>query len=299
MINKVYIIWWWVTRFIIDPQKMKKVEEDFLSWKIKHNTYDLMLSKGFIDLYWKENVLNCQVRWKWEYKNILWHKWFVWNYFWLFKELWINRKHSLFFFNWMYPWVLIYSLIPWAYKACRRHALIWPYKKCENKIKRVLLFLIQIFFQFFIDTIFYVNEPEKKELKKYHFLWNKYFLPIPINISFRSHDTIKKLEKNKLIISSTGSICKRKNQKLILEAIAKIRNIKPELEIHLNLIGWSMLYHGLGADTYGNKIRNFLKYHNINHVYFKGHISAEELKKVYWETDVFIQASFETVKNSV
>lgn len=287
MVKKIYIIWGF-GYFEINRHEMSIIENDFLSWKLKNSVYGYAFTKYFIDKFWKDNVINCLVRWKWEYKNILWYKGYWKNHWWLIKELRINRKESFVMFHWMYPWVLLYSLLPAKHKAWWRHAIIWPYDKSESKTKWIAFYLIQKFFQKFMNTIFYVNKTEEIELDSYLYHGNKYFLPIPINTEFWNIDEkiIQQDKKEKQItISCTGSICKRKNQKIILDAVKKINKIKPDLQLFVNFI-WPELDH------YWSEIREFIKNNQMSHIYFKWKITAQEIKDIYTKTDIYIQPSF-------
>lgn len=280
MIKKVFIIWWW-NKTDINDDEYKLLESDFLEWNIKNQSYGLMITKAFIDEFWKDNVINCLVKGKWEYRNIFWYKGYRWKFFVLLKELWKNRKESIFMFHGMYPRILIYSLIPTKHKCRRRHAIIWPYNKCENKVKWIMLWLIQKVFQNFMDTIFYVNDNEKKELINYKYKWNIFFLPIPINTEFWYLKKENVNQKKNIIISSTWSICNRKNQKIIVEAIKLVN--KSERNIHVNIIWPGM------EKEYTTQIKTLSKWFNIN---FNGNKSARELREIYKNTDIYIQASF-------
>ena len=282
MIKKVYIIWWWAYYNDIDDG-FWKVESEFLSWNIKNQSYELMITKWFIDKYWKENVKNCRIRASWEYKNIFRWKWYSWKYLELFKELWKDRKHSIIMFHWVYPRVLMYALIPARHKCLWRHLIIWPYNRCEKKFKRIILWLIQKFCSCIIDTIFYVNDYEKKELIKYKYRWNKFFLPIPINTDFRKQTNNDKKSKKIFHIASTWVILPRKNQKIIVEAIKLIKEKNPNIDFEIDLI-WvneDLNYKRLIEENSTN-----LK---VRFIWFK---TADELKGIYKTTDIYIQASF-------
>lgn len=281
MTKKVYIIWWWAYNEIFD-QNFWKIESDFLSWNIKNQTYELMITKWFIDKYWQDNVKNCRVRWKWEYKNIFRYKWYHWKYIELFKELWKNRKESIFMFHWMYPQILMFALIPAKHKCLRRHTIIWPYNKRENKIKRIVLWIIQKFCWYFIDTIFYVNENEKKELIKYKYKWNKFFLPIPINTEFWKQEP-EHHNTSYIHITSTWLICRRKNQKIIIDALKIIKESNPNLDFKIDLI-WRDLNL-----NYKNLLQK--DYNNLS-IHFWWRQTANQLKEIYKTTDIYIQASF-------
>lgn len=281
MIKKVYIIWWWAYNEKFD-QNFWKIESDFLSWNTKNQTYELMITKWFIDRYWKDNVINCRVRWEWEYKNIFRYRWFRWKYIKLFKELWENRKESIIMFHWIYPLVLMYSLIHAKHKCRRRHAIIWPYKKCENKFKRIALRLIQKFFWNFIDTIFYVNDTEKKELIKYNYKWNVFFLPIPINTEFWKQEP-EHNNKSTINITSTWSICYRKNQKIIVDAINIIKKKNHNLKFEIELIWWDLDLN------YKNLLQKNSNKLSLNLRWWQ---TANQLKEIYKTSDIYIQASF-------
>ena len=281
MIKKVYIIWWWAYNENFD-QNLWKTESDFLTWKIKNQSYELMITKWFIDKYWKDNVINCRVRWTWEYKNIFRYKWYHRKQLKLFKELRKNRKESLFMFHWIYPQVLIYALIPSIHKCRRRHAIIWQYNKCESKLKWIILRFIQKIFWHLIDTIFYVNENEKKELINYKYKWNIFFLPIPINTKFWEQKH-KQSNKSVIHIASTWSICHRKNQRIIVDAVNIINKNNPDLNFEINLIGRAidLKYKSLLQNDSNNIIVNL-----------RWSKTADELKEIYKTTDIYIQASF-------
>ena len=207
----------------INTHWFQEIEADYLSWKIKNSTYWLDIAKFFIRKYGKDNVVNCLVKWEWEYKNILWYKWYAWKRIELFSEIFKNRKNSLIVFHWFYPQILMYALIPAFSKAWWRHGIIWSYSKMNNNIKWIVLFLIQIFFQAFIDTIFYVNKNERDEILSYKYKWLTFFLPIPIQTIFwRNVKREKILDKLNLEITSVWTVCFRKNQAVILKAIKKL-----------------------------------------------------------------------------
>lgn len=285
MLNKVYIIWWWHKQ-IIEENYFKNLESEYISWKIKNSTYWLDITNFFITQYWKDNVINCLIKWKWEYKNIFWYKWYDWNHFELIKELWKNRKNSLVVFHWIYPRILIYSLIPTKHKAWWRHAIIWPYKKINNKIKWIIFYVIQKFFQIFIDTIFYVNETEKNELIRYKYKWNMYFLPIPINTFFWKQWVEKRktnINKKIITISCIWTVCIRKNQELILKAVNKLKN---NFIFKINII-WPW------DEEYTYKLKEYIKEKNLKWVVFYWLIDAQKIKDILDDTDIYIQPSFQ------
>lgn len=288
MIKKVYIILQGIPNESIS-ETIWKIESNFLSWKMKNSVYEYMLEKAFIDKYWKDNVVSCRLMWKWEYKNIFRHKCYNWNFFMLFRELRKNRKNSIFMFHGvMFPWLLFYALIPAAHKCRWRHTIIWPYNKSENKLKWIALWIIQKFFQNFIDTIFCVNDNEVKELMNYKYKWNKFFLPIPINTEFwKKHYIDADLkccdDKDIYHITCTGAICIRKNQKIILDAINLLKVRSPHLKFEVDLIG----------RTTDDKYKNFLDgYTSILKINIPWGKTASDLKQIYKKTDIYIQPSF-------
>jgi len=283
MIKKIYIIWWWGYTKI--NNKYKELESDFLSWKTKNNAYWLMITKKFIDVYGKDNVINCMIKWEWEYKNILRYKWYYKKSRRLLRELRKNRKNALFIFHWMYPKILLYALIQSKHKARRRHAIIWPYNRSESKLKWIIFYLIQNIFQRFMNTIFCVNNTEKKELVRYWYKGNKHFLPIPINIDFRKINRKSNKKTENITISCTWSICKRKNQIIIIEAAIIIKNINPKIKITINLM-WPEI------DNHWEEIRKLIKDTWISDIHLKGQMAADKIKNVYKNTDIYIQPSF-------
>ncbi len=282
-IKKVYIIWWsWYID--INNHNFQEEEADYLSWKMKNSTYWFDITKFFIDKYWKDNVINCLIKWEWEYKNIFWYKWYFWNNLSLIKELWNNRKNSLVIFHWLYPWLLIYSLIPTKHKTWWRHAIIWPYSKIDNKIKRIALWFIQNFFQLFIDTIFYVNDNEKKELEKYKYNWSIFFLPIPIKTDFwKMTKRMNLFNINNVVLTIVWSVCTRKNQEIILKSIKKL-NLGNN--ITLNII-WPW------DQSYINKLNIYIKNNNLQNIIFHWQLSHDNIIKILDETDIYIQSSFQ------
>ena len=285
MIKKVFIIWWW-NKTDINDDEYRLLESDFLEWNIKNQSYGLMITKAFIDEFWKDNVINCLVRGKWEYKNIFRYKWYRWKYFQLFRELWKNRKESIFMFHGVYPWILIYSFIPAKHKCWRRHWMIWQYKFAESKIKWILFVFIQIFFWRFIDTIFYVNETEKNELMRFWLKWNKFFLPIPINTNYwLSHKIPNKVdnENRKTVrIFCTWNIWSLKNQKIIVEALWLLKNNGINFMFYM---AWNVV------DTnYKKDIENSAKSFWVK-IKFLGFLQADQLKEYYKNIDIYIQPS--------
>ena len=281
MINKVYLIWgsWYID---INNLNFEKQESDYLSWKMKNSTYWFDITKFFIDKYGKDNVVNCLVKWEWEYKNILWYKWYYKKWFKLFKEIWKNRKNSLVIFHWLYPWVLIFSVIPCKHKAWWRHAIIWPYNRASKKIKWCAMIFIQIFFQIFIKNIFFVNNIEKNELKKLHFKWNLIFLPISINTTFwRNNTRIKELINSNINITCVWNIWPNKNQLTIIKSLLNFTNIT------LNLVWWSL------DDIYLDTIKKYINDNNLWNVILHWKLEPEKIKKILEYTDIYIQSSFQ------
>lgn len=295
MIKKVILITWWKSSHI-KHYNLAKSEEELQKWNIKSNIYWFLLDKELWKLVWSNNVENLRVAIQWEYRgDILQYIGYNNNLIKLWKYLLQNNNDStVFIFHWVQLNWLIFSLFPLKHKAWRRHCTVWTYKNASSKFKWFALCIFQIFFQLFMHTIFYVNDYEKKELKKFWYRGNKHFLPIPIDTDFWSKDfSIEEKEilyksynkmPNEVWLFLSGSVQKRKNQLSVIKALSLIPLYNKKIVLHC--VGPI-----LDADYHKSCLES-AKEGNVN-VVFHWEKTANFIREFVSIVDIVIQPSFQ------
>lgn len=133
---------------------------------------------------------------------------------------------------------------------------------------------------FFVDKINQIIVFERKNnegiTRRYH--KNSAIINTGIDFDFFSKKPkqIKRILKNKFIIITVGTLVPQKNQKLVIDAVAKL--IDDGLNIGLTIVGDGPLRYDLEQLVEKYKIKDYVK--------FTGKIDNKKLRELYFSSDL-------------
>lgn len=168
-----------------------------------------------------------------------------------------------------------------------QHGIMKEEHRLVSGFKKKLKFLFKIYIEKYLFTkfknIIFISEYNKKIFRSKENLNYSQIIYNPVNSSFFKTD-ISKRDISSIIY--VGKISYRKNLKLILQALKKLK--ENNIKYKLNIVG------GFDDDRYMNEILAYNKKELLEEdVLFYGWLNQDELLKLYNQSSIFILPSLQ------